>query len=171
MPKKKKPETIPPATLPIEVEVVKNEILKEGPVEERRSLIKTDVKSTPLGKGVALICDHCYVRDRCSEFKPGQECVFQKDVPKIETGADIRGAIMSLLSLQVQRINTARNIENLDGGYPDSSLSAEMDRFVELARILREISDQRDTLDLHIKGPGIITRIFGDMMKKNTGSP
>lgn len=166
MPKKKRPEIIPPTTLPIEVEVMKNEILKEGPMEERRALIKSEVKTSPLGKGVELNCDHCYVRDRCPEFKPAQECVFQQDVPKIETGADIRGAIMSLLSLQVQRINTARNIENLDGGYPDSSLSAEMDRFVELARILKEMADPRDTVDLRVKGKGIISQIFGDIMKK-----
>ncbi len=165
---RKKPETSPPSALP--VEVIKHEVIKEGPVEERRSLIKAEVKQTPLGKSVGLICDHCYVRDRCPEFKSGQSCVFQKDIPNIETGADIRGAIMSLLSLQVQRINTARNIENLDGGYPDGSLSAEMDRFVELARMLREMSDQRDTLDLHVKGgPGIITQIFGDMLKRQKG--
>ncbi|MBI3292113.1 MAG: hypothetical protein HYZ73_04805 [Elusimicrobia bacterium] len=147
-------------------EVVKNETLKEGPLEEKRSLIKAEVKTTPLGKNVALICDNCYVRDKCPMFKPAQECVFTSDRPAIESVADIMQVIKSLLAVQVQRINQARNIENLDGGYPDGSLSAEMDRFVDYARTLKDLGDTRDTLDIRARGKGIISQIFGDLYKK-----
>ncbi|MFA5139743.1 MAG: hypothetical protein WC728_10970, partial [Elusimicrobiota bacterium] len=105
-------------------------------------------------------------RDRCPEFKPGQECVFQKGGPKVGTGSEIRQAILDLLALQIQRINQARNIENLDGGYPDGSLSAEMDRFLEMVRTLREISDQRDKLEVRATGKGIISQIFGDILHR-----
>jgi len=168
MAKKRKPESVP--SVEPDVQVVKNETLKDGPMEEHRSLIKADIKDTPLGKSIALFCDHCYARDRCPEFKPGQECVFQKGGPKVETGTEIRQAILNLLAVQIQRINQARNIENLDGGYPDGSLSAEMDRFLEMVRTLRDISDTRDSLTVQARGPGIITRIFGEMIKKQPGA-
>ncbi|MFA5141142.1 MAG: hypothetical protein WC728_18095, partial [Elusimicrobiota bacterium] len=62
MGKKRKPESVP--SVEPDVQVVKNEALKDGPMDERRSLIKADIKDTPLGKSVALFCDHCYARDR-----------------------------------------------------------------------------------------------------------
>lgn len=158
------------ADVPLEafaVEVVKNETLKEGPLEEKRSLIRAEVKISPLGKGIALICDNCYVRDKCPMFKPAQECVFTTEAASIETSADMRQVIKGLLVLQLQRINQAKNIENLDGGYPDGSLSAEIDRFVEITRALAELGDTRDTLEVRARGKGIISQIFGDMYKKS----
>lgn len=149
-----------------EVTVIKNEILKDGPLEEKRSMLPATIKETALGKGVALICDNCYVRDRCPMFKPSQECVFTPEKIIMETAADMTQAMKSLLVFQLQRINQARNIENLDGGYPDGSLSAEIDRFFEIVRTIKEVGDNRDTIEVRARGKGIITQIFGDMLKR-----
>jgi hypothetical protein len=148
------------------IEVIKNEVLKPGPVEEKRAMIPAEVKQTPLGKSVPLICDNCYVRDKCPKFKSAQECVFTSEGTPIETVADIKRVINGILALQVQRINQARVIENLDGGYPDGSLSAELDRFMEHVQILKELSDTRDTLEVRARGTGIISKIFGEIAKK-----
>lgn len=147
------------------VTVIKNEVLKAGPLEEKHALAPVEIKQTPIGKSVPLICDNCYARSRCPQFKPGQTCVYITDDVVVETAADLKRIIQGLMAIQVQRINQARVIENLDGGYPDGSLSAEMDRFMEFAQILKDLGDSRDTIELKARGTGIISQIFGNLAK------
>lgn len=109
-------------------------------------------------------CDSCYVAGSCPAMVPGAECSF--DLPlEITTKEQLTGTLTTMLEIQAQRVAFARYSEEMEGGYPDPVLSAEMDRFFKMTIALKEIQDNRDFFRIQIESKGnagVLSAIFGD---------
>lgn len=118
--------------------------------------------STP-DKGM-LRCDNCFMRDKCPEFEPGQDCVFE--IPaKVRTMSQLTAVQDWLIETQTQRVAFMRLIEQAEGGYSDSNTSSEIDR---LSKLIKAKTDAgKDGISINIAnvaspgGPSMISRIFG----------
>ena len=109
-------------------------------------------------------CDTCYIRSACPEFEPGSDCKF--DIPvEIKTKDQLTAMLTGMLELQTQRALFARYAEELEGGYPSETVSAEFDRLMKMTQTAKDIQDDRDFMEVHIKAKaqgGVISRLFGD---------
>lgn len=108
-------------------------------------------------------CDTCFLSAHCPRAEPRAACAY--DIPvEIKTAPQLTAALQAMLEMQAQRVMFVRFAEELQGGYPDPNLSAELDRFLRMVSTTREIQDNRDTLHLELKakaGAGALSRIFG----------
>lgn len=122
-----------------------------------------------------LRCDNCFAREKCPEMTPGSDCAYE--IPaKVRTTGQLAAVNDWLIETQTQRVAQMRLIEQIEGGYADSNLSAEMDR---LAKMIKAKNDAaREGFSLKIEGsaspggPGMIARIFGnEAAEKMTALP
>jgi len=116
-------------------------------------------KNLSVIESIKVRCVDCFIKDRCPHFDAKTECKFKTFDKSIEGNA--KEAINRLLVLQIDRINRMSLIEKFEGGYADSTLSREMDRFFNLLKALKDLGDTRDTLEIKAKGQGIVSKIFG----------
>jgi hypothetical protein len=95
-------------------------------------------------------CDGCFLKDKCPGFKPASTCLY--DIPiEIKTRPQLIAVRDALITMQTQRVLFLQMSEQLNGGYPDQNLSAEMDR---LRRMIKDRFDvERETLT--ISGPSV----------------
>lgn len=108
-------------------------------------------------------CDSCSLAVVCPLHEPGSQCKYQIPI-EIRNRDQLLGILHSLLELQGQRIAFARFSEELQGGYPDANLSAELDRFMKMTMSVKEIQDNRDFLKVTVEGraqAGVLSRLFG----------
>jgi hypothetical protein len=109
-------------------------------------------------------CDTCYVAANCPLMEPGSACKFSLPV-EIRTKEQLMSAMQSVVEMQMQRVAFARYAEELEGGYPDQTVSGEIDRlFANIAR-MRDINDNRDFLKVQIEtrgNAGVLSRLFGE---------
>jgi hypothetical protein len=96
------------------------------------------------------VCDGCFLKDKCPGFKPASTCLY--DIPiEIKTRPQLMAVRDALITMQTQRVLFLQMSEQLNGGYPDQNLSAEMDR---LRRMIKDRFDvERETLT--IQGPSV----------------
>jgi hypothetical protein len=108
-------------------------------------------------------CDSCSLAVVCPMHRPGADCNYRIPI-EIRNRDQLLGILHSLLELQGQRIAFARFSEELQGGYPDANLSAELDRFMKMTMSVKEIQDNRDFLKVTVEGraqAGVLSRLFG----------
>lgn len=109
-------------------------------------------------------CNTCYVAATCPAFEDGSACKFSLPV-EIRTKEQLVSAMQSVAEMQVQRVAFARYAEELEGGYPDASVSQEIDRFFGVLAKMREITDNSNFLKIQIEErgqAGVLSRLFGE---------
>lgn len=117
-----------------------------------------------VGDSTSRSCDHCYIADVCTQFRPGHTCAY--DIPVSAETAEQRKAIMTgIIKMQTQRVAFLRMAEERNGGYADPNLSGEMDRLRALMLAQHEIEDDRDSFEMSVRARGskatLMERIFG----------
>lgn len=108
-------------------------------------------------------CDTCVIRDVCPESQPDAECAYELPVD-LTSKRQLRHAFDAVISMQFQRIARMSMIEQLQGGYADQNLSAEIDRFGRLVRLRNEAEKNGVTVTIDAQGDagtGAISRLFG----------
>ena len=114
--------------------------------------------------GSARQCNTCYIKHLCPEFKPDASCAF--DIPvEIKTKDQLSSMLTGMIEMQTQRALFARYAEELEGGYPTEKVSAEFDRLMKMTHTVKEIQDNRDFMEIHVKArgqSGVISRLFGE---------
>lgn len=109
-------------------------------------------------------CDSCHVSATCPAVQPGSACAFNFPV-QIQTHDQLQGALKAVMEMQLSRIAFARMSEELEGGYPDPNVSSEMDRMFRLAKLMKEINDNRESFKIEVEAKGqagVLSRIFGE---------
>jgi hypothetical protein len=145
-------------------------------VQESSSLHKQDTLPTgpreelsfvDIGKNQILKCDDCYLSGRCSMSQEGANCTYTKGV-KIETPKDLAETLARVIEVQVDRVFKGALIEKLDGGVLDKTISDEMQRTFNMAKMFREIFTEKNEIVIKASGKsgtGILGKMFGDMNK------
>lgn len=108
-------------------------------------------------------CDTCVIRDVCPESKPGAECAYELPVD-LTSKNQLRHAFDTILALQFKRIARMQMIEELQGGYADPNLSAEMDRFTRMVKVKHDAEKQGISINIEAsgdRGTGRISQLFG----------
>jgi len=108
-------------------------------------------------------CDSCSLAVVCPLFEPGADCRYSIPV-EIRNRDQLLGVLHSLLEMQAQRVAFGFMSEQLQGGYPDANLSAELDRMMRMTQSVKDIQDNRDFLKVTVEGraqAGVLSRLFG----------
>lgn len=117
----------------------------------------------------ARMCDTCYLAHNCPAVTPGATCAYAIPV-EIRTNDQLQAAMRAMVEMQGQRVLFARFAEELDGQGADVTTSMEMDRFFRLLQQMKDISDTRDVMKLHLEaraGGGMLSRLFGSDVGAN----
>lgn len=137
----------------------------------------TSVASNPDGAGTVEVtsqvtmmgqvslrnCDSCSLAVVCPLHQPGSACRYAIPV-EIRNRDQLLGILHTLLEMQGQRVAFGFFSEQLQGGYPDANLSAELDRFMTMTQRVKDIQDNRDFLKVTVEGrtqAGVLSRLFG----------
>lgn len=116
------------------------------------------------GGGSSRQCDTCYIKHLCPEASAGASCAF--DIPvEIKSKEQLTAMLTGMLEIQTQRALFARFAEDLEGGYPTDKVSAEFDRLMNMTKKVKDIQDNRDFMEVHIKArgnAGVLSRLFGE---------
>lgn len=142
------------------------------PVFGLRDVIATDEQGEQVGLQQFVVsqgesirrCDTCHVAATCPKFTEGSTCAFSFPV-SFQTMEQLNAGLNSIIEIQMQRIAFARFAEELEGGYPDPNVSTEMDRFFKLAKLRKDINDNRESLRIEVEAKGqagVLSRIFGE---------
>jgi hypothetical protein len=108
-------------------------------------------------------CDSCALAMVCNLYESGSTCKY-KIPSEIRNRDQLLGVLYSLLEMQGQRVQFTFLAEQLQGGYPDANLSAELDRFMSMTQKVKDIQDNRDFLKVTVEGraqAGVLSRLFG----------
>ncbi len=121
------------------------------------------------------VCDGCFLKDKCPGFKPSSTCLY--DIPiEIKTRPQLIAVRDALITMQTQRVLFLQMSEQVNGGYPDQNLSAEMDR---LRRMIKDRFDsERESITINgpsmsaSGGPGYLSTLLGtEVADKMTALP
>lgn len=124
-------------------------------VIEREPISITDIK------GINIVCDRCYIYDKCPMYKKGYSCGIDWGHNKPSSSNDLMDFI---IDLQYERIKRASVFEKIDGGVPDAGLSGEMDRLNAFLVSKTEMNRDKVSISLEASSPsggGILSKIFG----------
>jgi hypothetical protein len=108
-------------------------------------------------------CNTCFLREKCPGFKPDANCLYNIPI-EIKTKEQLRAVKESIIEMQTQRVLFMKMAEDLEGGYADPNLSAEMDR---LSRLIKTKEDsEKDTFSMTVtatqsSGPSFMAKTFG----------
>lgn len=135
-----------------------------------------------------LSCDMCMNAQRCSEYKAGYVCAFNKMFERYNSRdmEDIIQAMQGIANYSMTRVQRAMISETMNGGIPDGNVSALMDQSMRYLSMLKTMyenasqevlrqtktirSDGTQEMTTQITNPsssGILAKIFGDMGKEN----
>ena len=122
-----------------------------------------------MGQASLRNCDGCSLAVVCPLHEPGAQCKYSIPI-EIRNRDQLLGILHSLLEMQGQRIAFGFMSEQLQGGYPDANLSAELDRFMKMTQSVKDIQDNRDFLKVTVEGrtqAGVLSRLFGEARAQN----
>jgi hypothetical protein len=113
-------------------------------------------------------CDTCFLAAKCPAFDPGNNCAY--DIPlQIKSRTEFTSLFNSMLEMQAQRVVFMRFAEEIEGGYADPNLSAEVDRLTKMMKAKVDMEQEGFTLKIDAKqtgggtgGQGVLSRLFGD---------
>ena len=144
--------------LPIMQSMVQTVRMPGDDGEEQQEIRTLEVSAKSL-----LACDNCFMKDKCPGYQPHHACAYEIPV-EVHTMPQRAAVWDSMLAMQFQRVLRMQMVEQLEGGYVDQNLSAEIDR---LARMLKARADtEKSGFSLHVEGSvqgdtGMLSRIFG----------
>ena len=111
-------------------------------------------------------CDSCFIRSKCPAMQPGAECAYE--IPaQIRTPAQALAVRQAVAEMQTQRVLRMVMIEQMEGGYADPNLTAEIGR---LWKMLSDLGVNPDTVKLTLEASGqqasagTISRLFGEQI-------
>lgn len=131
---------------------------------EEKDGTKREVEALEISGSTLRQCNTCAVADKCPGFRPDHRCAYSIPI-EVRTKDQLTHLLTGMLEMQSQRVLFARMAEELDGGYPDPNLSNEMDRLFILTEKFKEISDNRDFINIQVEAKGqagVLSRLFGD---------
>lgn len=114
------------------------------------------------------VCDGCFLAKKCPEYSPGESCVYEMPI-KVRTKEQYIALLDSMITMQAMRVFSMRMSEEVEGGYADPNLSAEMDRLAKYVKLKADIEEAGFTFSMKMAGrgegqgdqAGIISRLFG----------
>jgi len=121
------------------------------------------------------VCNDCFLREKCPGFKFDSTCLY--DIPiEIRTRPQLIAVRDALITMQTQRVLFLQMSEQIQGGYPDQNLSAEMDRLRRMIKDRFDIERESITItgpQVHASGnPGYLSSLLGsDVADKMTALP
>lgn len=116
----------------------------------------------------AVMCDDCYLANRCDGYKEGAKCAFNKRID-ITDAHSLADSLNGLLSVQFARTMKAALIEKQDGGVTDKAVSDEIKRTFEMVKDFKEImtppdAGGEDSITIKTKGKqateGVLSKLF-----------
>lgn len=113
-------------------------------------------------------CDTCFLAAKCPAFDPGNNCAY--DIPlQIKSRQDFSTLFDSMLEMQAQRVVFMRFAEEIEGGYADPNLSAEVDRLTKMMKVKNDMEQEGFSFKIEGKqtgggagGQGVLSRLFGE---------
>ena len=112
------------------------------------------------------MCDSCYLAGMCPAYTPGDPCAFNFPV-EVRTPAQLKSLLNSVIELQASRVAFAKFAEEVNGGYPDETVSKEMDRLFRMAESAKKVEERRERLTVSVEheesgnSSGVLSAIFG----------
>ena len=104
-----------------------------------------------------LVCGTCFIKDACPLFSETSEKCNIEDIQKkidVYNPQGLQEFVMDLLSIQSKRIMRLFSFEEIDrGGLPSETLSAEIDRFMDLLLKLKKLMSKGE-FEIFIKASG-----------------
>jgi hypothetical protein len=111
-----------------------------------------------------LQCNSCFLSDRCPAFKQNNSCAYSIPI-QVKSKEQLSGLINAVIEMQGQRVAFMRFAEQMNGGYADQNVSAEIDRLFRLVKTTKELTDEKSVLKMTIERQGtagVMSAIFGD---------
>jgi hypothetical protein len=130
--------------------------------DDQGNVVETSYIPT-VAEGSQRVCDTCYVNATCPKFVAGHRCAFGVPV-RMRSRDDLLAVAGMMVEIQTDRVLFARFAENLEGGFANPKVSAEIDRFWKNMEALRTISDNSEFMKVTIEARGkvgAISRLFG----------
>lgn len=115
-----------------------------------------------------LKCSKCYLRKECKFADlESDECAL-KSLENVDTstGEGIINLVQTVLAAQAERVLRFIKIEEMEGGFPDPSVTNELMTFVALVEKFKKILTDDDFLVIRAKGKtsmGVLERLFSDI--------
>lgn len=123
-------------------------------------------QQTGLGTSNLMQCSSCFLAKKCPQFRPGEECVF--DIPvMVKTRTQVTALRKAILAMQAQRVMTMRMMEQVEGGYADPNLSAEVRILWKMMQDDEAADKAGFTLEIKASGDGnagFMSRMFGEQV-------
>lgn len=134
-------------------------------------------------------CDTCYASAKCPEYKAGYVCAYNKMFNRFDTRdmVDIIQAIQGIVEHNLARMQRAMILEVMNGNI-DPVTSQLMDTNIRYLQMLKQMyeygspevlrqtrvvradgSREESTMITNPQSGGILEKLFGDMMNKNSG--
>lgn len=112
-------------------------------------------------------CSSCYLASKCPAFDADSNCAYNIPVT-IKTRDQLTSVQDSIIEMQTQRVAFLRFAEEIEGGYADPNLSAEIDRLQKMIKTKVELEEEGLSLKVDLKakgggagGAGMLSRLFG----------
>jgi hypothetical protein len=105
-------------------------------------------------------CNNCFLRDKCPGFEADASCLYNIPID-IKTTDQLRALQDALITMQAQRVLFMQMAEDMEGGYADPNLSAEIDRLQRLIKSRNDAERTGFSVSVSASEPGVISRIFG----------
>lgn len=148
------------------IDVAVGEAVDAVDAVDGKSIALVEPSRHPLSQEVVpkLRCNSCIVSDRCPARKEDSYCAYEFSA-EFNTKEGIKSALVSVMQIQFERVGRGAMIERLDGGALDKQVSAELQNLVKIVAQLGAMSDQRESIEIKAKGPGVFAQIFGGLRK------
>lgn len=113
--------------------------------------------------GNLMRCNTCFAKDKCDAFQADAECAYEIPMT-IETSTQARALRNLLMSVQGQRVLKMYMFEQIEGGYADPNLSAEMRTMQKMLNDAQAADRERNSVKIEVTSDGnagFISRMFG----------
>jgi len=110
--------------------------------------------------GVARFCSTCFLNTKCPAYEKDTTCsLFNR--PDVRDARDMASGLMALFGVQLERAVFAAMAERVQGTPLGDDTTKQIKGAFELARVIKELADNRDEITVKAKGSGILEKIFG----------
>lgn len=110
-----------------------------------------------------VLCNNCYLGDRCPYYKENNACQIDVDVT-LKDGKDMLSLMQTILEMQTERTLRGVYVEKMDGGMINAEVSKEIDKTVALMQRFKEMVEPNNEVTISAKGQGgtgVLAQIFG----------
>lgn len=122
-------------------------LIKESNFKGNSIAIKSKIDPV---SGNELLCDKCYVAERCPKYKVAGKCHF--DFTMDTDFSDTKTALKILVNIQRNRVVRQAFFETIDGGVADKNLTSEMQFLSSLIQQIDEQSVDKNSFNISATG-------------------